>query len=79
MCPGLCVNNRISEFCEAALDVDLLCRQGVRCCVSADLFADVDDPPREFVLLNPKKPQNGGASQVSMDVRSLSLLSFIER
>nr|XP_045621425.1 protein masquerade-like [Procambarus clarkii] len=55
VCPGVCVANRISEYCEAALDVSQLCRTGLRCCVSGDLFADVDDPPKEFVLLNPKK------------------------
>ncbi|XP_071547781.1 protein masquerade [Panulirus ornatus] len=57
VCPGVCVANRISEYCEAALDVNQLCRSGLRCCVSADLFADVDEPPKEFVLLNPKKSQ----------------------
>lgn len=55
MCPGVCVANRISQYCEAALDVNELCRSGLRCCVSADLFSDVDTPPKEFVLLNPKK------------------------
>lgn len=55
MCPGVCVANRISQYCEAALDVNELCRSGLRCCVSADLFFDVDTPPKEFVLLNPKK------------------------
>ncbi|KAK8727646.1 hypothetical protein OTU49_009673, partial [Cherax quadricarinatus] len=55
VCPGVCVANRISEYCEAALDVNQLCRSGLRCCVSGDLFLDVDEPPKEFVLLNPKK------------------------
>lgn len=63
MCPGVCVANRISEYCEAALDVAELCRSGLRCCVSGDLFLDVDEPPKEFVLLNPKRPQEEGEEE----------------
>nr|XP_027222424.1 protein masquerade-like isoform X2 [Penaeus vannamei] len=62
VCPGVCVANRISQYCEAALDVNELCRSGLRCCVSADLFFDVDTPPKEFVLLNPKKPEQQSPS-----------------
>lgn len=60
VCPGVCVADRISEYCEAALDVEKLCRSGLRCCVSGDLFLAVDEPPKEFVLLNPKRTQEGG-------------------
>lgn len=55
VCPGVCVAERISQYCEAALDVAQLCHSDLRCCVSGDLFDDVDNPPKEFVLLNPKK------------------------
>ncbi|XP_045123124.1 protein masquerade-like isoform X2 [Portunus trituberculatus] len=59
VCPGVCVADRISWHCEAALDIPKFCREGLRCCVPGDLFAAVDVPPKEFVLLNPKRTEDG--------------------
>merc|ERR1712079_799297 len=39
-CPGVCVANRISCFCEAILDVDHLCKADLRCCVAKKVFDD---------------------------------------
>ena len=53
-CPGVCVAQRISSFCEALLDVNGLCKSEQTCCVAASLFNTVNSPPKEFILQ--KKP-----------------------
>ena len=47
-CPGVCVADRLSSFCEAILDVDDLCKSDLRCCVAKNVFGN--DPPEELIL-----------------------------
>ena len=51
VCPGVCVAERISSHCEAALDVYGLCKSSLRCCVSHNIFDGKDSVPKEFVLI----------------------------
>nr|CAG4643116.1 EOG090X03V0 [Ilyocryptus agilis] len=51
VCPGVCVATRISDYCEAVLNVDGLCKASMKCCVTKSLFGD-SDPPPELVILN---------------------------
>ncbi|XP_050421336.1 protein masquerade isoform X2 [Adelges cooleyi] len=37
-CPGVCVAERIADYCEAVLNVTEMCKTGLRCCVSKDAF-----------------------------------------
>ena len=37
-CPGVCVADRLSGFCEAILNVDGICKPDLKCCVSKQLF-----------------------------------------
>ncbi|XP_060843045.1 protein masquerade [Rhopalosiphum padi] len=42
VCPGVCVAERIADYCEAVLNVTEMCKTGLRCCVSKDAFAGAE-------------------------------------
>ncbi|XP_054263272.1 protein masquerade isoform X2 [Macrosteles quadrilineatus] len=48
-CPGVCVAERIADYCEAVLNVASLCKQGLRCCVSRDSYGE-DAPPSLVIM-----------------------------
>ena len=48
-CPGVCVAERLAGFCEAILDVDSICAQKMKCCVSKQIFESGNLPP-ELVI-----------------------------
>ncbi|XP_030380376.1 protein masquerade [Scaptodrosophila lebanonensis] len=39
-CTGVCVADRIAEYCEAYLTSNGLCKEGTKCCVSLDEYAN---------------------------------------
>lgn len=39
-CPGVCVADRIAEYCEAYLITPGLCKPQSKCCVSRDIYPD---------------------------------------
>jgi len=43
-CPGVCVAERLSGFCEAILDVEGVCNPDLKCCVSNQLFLGKPNP-----------------------------------
>ncbi|KAK4871943.1 hypothetical protein RN001_016067 [Aquatica leii] len=43
-CPGVCVADRISDYCEAILTTEDLCKPTLKCCVSSDVFGDKTPP-----------------------------------
>jgi len=49
ICPGVCVADRISCFCEAILDIDDLCKPSLRCCVAKKIF-DEEDKPKQLII-----------------------------
>ncbi|XP_077294936.1 trypsin-like serine protease domain-containing protein masquerade [Arctopsyche grandis] len=49
-CPGVCVADRIAEYCEAYLTTGDLCKTGLRCCVSRDNYGD--KPPDNLFVPN---------------------------
>ncbi|KAF4514078.1 UNVERIFIED_CONTAM: hypothetical protein B566_EDAN018959, partial [Ephemera danica] len=53
-CPGVCVAEHIADYCEAVLDIPSLCKPGVRCCVSRDVF-DKEKPPPELIIMDRQK------------------------
>lgn len=59
-CPGVCVAERIADYCEAVLDASELCKSGLRCCVSRDSYGDGELPPN-LVLMdrNASHPTSG--------------------
>eukprot|EP00094_Tigriopus_californicus_P003145 TCALIF_03027-PA protein Name:"Similar to KLKB1 Plasma kallikrein (Homo sapiens)" AED:0.08 eAED:0.09 QI:336/0.62/0.44/1/1/1/9/537/914 len=60
-CPGVCVAERLSGFCEAILNINGLCKTDLRCCVAKQYFGG--DPPKELVYPKdgqpPPKPSPG--------------------
>lgn len=76
-CPGVCVADRIADYCEAYLRTPNLCKGGTKCCVAKDQY--LDDPDLR-ILINtqnssktPSKPQKA-TEKVSyfffMDIRN---------
>jgi len=49
VCPGVCVADRISCFCEAILDIEDLCKPNLRCCVAKKIFDD-EETPDELII-----------------------------
>lgn len=39
-CPGVCVADRIADYCEAYHTTSGLCKVGSKCCVSRDIYPD---------------------------------------
>ncbi|XP_072933101.1 protein masquerade [Epargyreus clarus] len=52
-CPGVCVEARLTQYCEAYLTSQDLCISGRLCCVSKDGYGD--RPPPDLVVPNEKK------------------------
>lgn len=52
VCPGVCVATRISDYCEAVLNVDGLCKTAMKCCVTKSLFGDSEPPPELVRSIN---------------------------
>ena len=55
-CPGVCVAERLSGFCEAILNVDDLCKSNLRCCVSKETYDNDDSPGGALFIPNGSKP-----------------------
>ncbi|XP_049536358.1 protein masquerade [Anopheles darlingi] len=47
-CPGVCVADRIADYCEAYLTTAGLCKSGTKCCVSRDIYPD--NPPDDLYV-----------------------------
>lgn len=60
-CPGVCVADRIADYCEAYLKTPNLCKSGTKCCVAKDSY--MDNPDLRVLIgshnasKNPVKPQ----------------------
>ncbi|XP_017759477.1 PREDICTED: serine proteinase stubble [Eufriesea mexicana] len=49
-CSGICMAERIADYCDAVLVIDILCKPGYKCCVSRDAFGD--SPPPELLVID---------------------------
>lgn len=49
-CTGICMAERIADYCDAVLAIDTLCKSGYKCCVSRDAFGDA--PPPELLIID---------------------------
>ncbi|KOC70455.1 Plasma kallikrein, partial [Habropoda laboriosa] len=49
-CSGICMAERIADYCDAVLIIDTLCKPGYKCCVSRDAFGD--SPPPELLVID---------------------------
>ncbi|XP_020296981.1 serine proteinase stubble [Pseudomyrmex gracilis] len=69
-CSGICMAERIADYCDAVLMIDNLCKPGHKCCVSRDAFGD--SPPPELLVIDrtntsrqDEKNGGGASSKVS--------------
>ncbi|XP_070524138.1 protein masquerade isoform X2 [Cardiocondyla obscurior] len=69
-CSGICMAERIADYCDAVLVIDTLCKPGYKCCVSRDAFGDT--PPPELQVIDrlnssryDEKNSGGTSSKVS--------------
>nr|XP_012146053.1 PREDICTED: uncharacterized protein LOC100881977 isoform X2 [Megachile rotundata] len=49
-CSGICMAERIADYCDAVLAIDTICKPGYKCCVSRDAFGD--SPPAELLVID---------------------------
>ncbi|XP_047349214.1 protein masquerade [Vespa velutina] len=49
-CSGICMPERIADYCDAILAIDSLCKLGHKCCVTRDAFGD--SPPAELLVID---------------------------
>ncbi|KAH0947940.1 hypothetical protein HN011_001478 [Eciton burchellii] len=49
-CSGICMAERIADYCDAILVIESLCKPGYKCCVSRDIFGD--SPPPELQVID---------------------------
>merc|ERR1719270_854116 len=56
-CPGVCVAERLSGFCEAILDVPGICSSNMKCCVSKQIF-EGENIPAGLVIPSRNTNQN---------------------
>ncbi|XP_067212905.1 protein masquerade isoform X2 [Linepithema humile] len=50
VCSGICMAERIANYCDAVLMIDTLCKPSYKCCVSRDAFGDF--PPPELLVID---------------------------
>lgn len=66
-CPGVCVADRIADYCEAYLRTPNLCKGGTKCCVAKDQY--MDNPDLRILIgsqnssKTPGKPQKTSSSE----------------
>ncbi|XP_065360869.1 protein masquerade [Calliphora vicina] len=67
-CKGVCVADRIAEYCEAYLTSSGLCKEGTKCCVSLDDYSnsklpkDIYIPAKHMANLNSQQNKTKAAS-----------------
>merc|ERR1712228_362563 len=62
VCPGVCVADRISCFCEAILDIPSLCKENLRCCVAKKIFGS-ENTPEELIFPKEDSRCKSGSSK----------------
>lgn len=63
-CPGVCVAERLSGFCEAILDLDGLCKSDLKCCVAKTVFGS--NPPPELIIPGEKDEEKKPGSSTKV-------------
>lgn len=66
-CPGVCVAERIADYCEAVINVAEMCKPGLKCCVTRDSFSNAEKPAN-FIIMDhntTRSPQTTAITTVS--------------
>lgn len=79
-CPGVCVADRIADYCEAYLKTPNLCKSGTKCCVAKDQYMENPDLRiligSQNVSKAPSKPQKSSISE-KVSIERLSFKCFM--
>ncbi|RZC36844.1 serine proteinase stubble, partial [Asbolus verrucosus] len=75
-CPGVCVAERIADYCEAILTTEDLCKPSLKCCVSSDAFGDKIPP--NLIIPN-KTKTNYSRTEVRTTPKPLSTTTHLIR
>merc|ERR1712018_550024 len=67
ICPGVCVADRISCFCEAILDIPSLCKENLRCCVAKKIFGSENTPEELIFPKEDSRCKSGGSNKDKKD------------
>ena len=67
VCPGVCVADRISCFCEAILDIPSLCKENLRCCVAKKIFGSENTPEELIFPKEDSRCKSGGSNKDKKD------------
>ena len=67
VCPGVCVADRISCFCEAILDIPSLCKENLRCCVAKKIFGSENTPEELIFPKEDSRCKSGGSTKDKKD------------
>ncbi|XP_015610458.1 protein masquerade [Cephus cinctus] len=52
-CSGICMAERLADYCDAVLMINSICNPGFRCCVSRDTYGNT--PPPELMVIDRTK------------------------
>ncbi|RZF44597.1 hypothetical protein LSTR_LSTR001355 [Laodelphax striatellus] len=69
-CPGVCVAERIADYCEAVLDAQSLCKAGLRCCVAQDAYGDKVPPHMIIMDRNTSRPSSAPSSNSQLNTNN---------
>merc|ERR1711953_1304078 len=67
VCPGVCVADRISCFCEAILDIPSLCKENLRCSVAKKIFGSENTPEELIFPKEDSRCKSGGSNKDKKD------------
>ena len=77
VCPGVCVADRISCFCEAILDIPSLCKENLRCCVAKKIFGS-ENTPEELIFPKEDSRCKSGSSKEEEEEEEDELMDTAE-
>lgn len=66
-CSGVCIEERMQNYCDAIVKIEGLCPSTQRCCISRDEF--VPNPPKEIYIVDRSKI-NSTKNEFKTDVKS---------
>ncbi|KAL1461117.1 hypothetical protein WDU94_013048 [Cyamophila willieti] len=78
-CLGVCVAERIADYCEAVLNDVSLCKPGLRCCVSKDAYSGTLPPNLVIMERNGSRPNSGQSASTTVAMSTTKMTSTTSR
>ncbi|XP_014205845.1 enteropeptidase [Copidosoma floridanum] len=73
-CSGICMSERIANYCDAVWNIESLCKSGFKCCVSRDMFGN--SPPPELLVIDRTKSNLTHIDNFNSSVSPTSYTSY---